>query len=151
MGDEVREHEPEEARAVVLAFVDAMAREDFEGACTCFSNASRAFVLTLAGATGLKTESCGAAWAHLVKRDTDVDARTLTAMWAQARGFTVEVRLTADRATAEFNPPRNHDSPDVLTARRVSDTLRLTNGLPMVREDGKWKLGLRGVDDRPFG
>jgi hypothetical protein len=152
MEDPPRGHDPEEISRVVRAFVDAMAREDFESACGYVSNGGRAFLLTAASATGLKTESCGKAWAHLMERDTDVDGPTHTAMWEQVRSFAVEVKLTGvDRAVVELDPSRSLDSSELSTTRRLFDEFRLTKGLPMVREAGEWKLGMRGVDDRPNG
>lgn len=148
MRAQVREEKAAEIRRAVRGFLDAMAREDFEHACSYFSNASRAFLLTVASATGLKTESCGAAWAHLVRLDTDIDSRRLPAMWEQVRGCAVEVKVTgADRAAVEIDPSRSRDSSELPITRRLFDELGLNKGLPLVKEDGEWKLGLRGVDD----
>jgi hypothetical protein len=133
---------------VVGAFADAMAQEDFEGACDYFSRAARAWMVALACATGLETDSCATALSHLLKQANSVDARTLASMWERMGGLAFEVELQgADRATVTIDTSPSLGSAELIA--RLVDDLRLTMGIPLVREDGNWKLGLRYVDDEP--
>lgn len=131
----------EAALRVARAYVQAVSDEDFELAGTYLSRGGRAIVLATALAQGIGTESCGAALAHLTKQQTSVDQGARDAARQAVGGLVWEIRRTgADRASAVIDPS------SIPEGLRGAPALA---ALPLVLEDGEWKVGVTGVDDWP--
>lgn len=139
---DVKDAEDEEAaRRVARAYVQAASDEDFELAGTYLSRGGRAIVLATALGQGLRTDSCGAALAQLMKQQASVNQSARDAAREGVGGLVWEIRRTgADRATAVIDPS------SIPNGLRRAPALE---ALPLVREDGEWKVGVTGVDDRP--
>ena len=126
------------AKDAVRAYVEASANANFEAVCGSLSRAGRAIVLATATAEGLKTDSCAAALSHLMRQQASSAAPARDFMLRQLRNlaYTVEL-LDADRAIVVIDPPPLEDHADQRSAR-----------LPLVKEDGNWKIGVSGLEDQ---
>ncbi|MGH3495386.1 MAG: hypothetical protein ACRDQ1_19435, partial [Sciscionella sp.] len=108
-------------------------------ACSYLSRAGRAIVLATASAEGLRTDSCGAALAHVAKKLMNLDAPGGAGIRQAVGDLVWQITPNgADRATSVIDPssaPEDLPGTDGVT------------GLPLAREDGSWKIGIIGVEE----
>jgi hypothetical protein len=114
----------------VRAYLAAAVLRDYGGLCACFSRGAAAICLAASGAEGGPTDDCAAALEHLAGRGMQPipigDDGDLSDLDIQV------VTVDADVALVKLTAP---NQPEPLT-------------MPWVREDGSWKVGVSGLDDR---
>jgi hypothetical protein len=112
--------------AVVRSYVDAAARRDDAAVCSYLSDFARSIVLATAADSGLTTDSCEVALAHVRP------LRSLGAAQASVADFQIEVlSIEDDRATVE-----------------VRTMAAEASALALVRERGAWKIAVATTDPR---
>jgi hypothetical protein len=112
----------EDAHRAVRAYVEAIGRRDFETACSYLCHAGRVLARAQAKADGLDTDDCAAALAYLAQRHSG-DLPPPEAAVAAFNASLGEVDLV---------------DPDHAIVRRNDSG----EELPLVREDGAWKIGV---------
>jgi hypothetical protein len=112
----------DDATRAFRAYVEAIVRDDFEVACTYLCKAGRALALVQAKFDGLDTDDCAAALAYVMQRHTGDQPRPADALTALIESVTRVEMIDADHAIVRLDV-------DV-------------DELPLVREDGGWKIGV---------
>jgi hypothetical protein len=120
----VQSDDEDAVRETVRAYAEAVEREEYDVACGLLCRMGQAIVIATAAATGFQGRSCELAMSHLI-RDQPRPASP------RAADFVCDViSIEGDHARV------------VLTTAEP----QLRTELPLVREDGSWKIG---VSDSP--
>jgi len=145
----------DDATRALRAYVEAIVRDDFEIACSYLCKAGRALALVQAKFDGLDTDDCAAALAYVLQRHTGDQPRPADAMTSLIESVTRVEMIDADHAIVRLVPGwfARWDNAHAEEATRA--TTRVPNGdgdgdeLPLVREDGGWKIGVVGSGGGP--
>jgi hypothetical protein len=138
----------DDATRALRAYVEAIVRDDFEIACSYLCKAGRALALVQAKFDGLDTDDCAAALAYVMQRHTGDQPRPADAVTSLIESVTRVEMIDADHAIVRLGPGwfARWDNAHADEATRA--TTRVPNGdgdeLPLVREDGGWKIGVVG-------
>lgn len=134
------------ATLAVRAYVEAIVRDDFEVACSYLCKAGRALALVPAKFDCLDTDDCAAALAYVMQRHTGVQPRPADALTSLIESVTRVEMIDADHAIVRLVPGWFARWDNAHDDEATRATTRVPNGdgdeLPLVREDGGWKIGV---------
>jgi hypothetical protein len=117
----------DDAMRAFRAYVEAIVRHDFEIACSYLCKPGRALVLAQAKSDGLDTDDCAAALAYITQRHNGDQPRPADAITAVIASVTGVEMIDANHAIVRFDGDGDGDGDE----------------LPLLREDGGWKIGVR--------
>jgi hypothetical protein len=138
----------DDATRALQAYVEAIVRDDFEIACSYLCKAGRALALVQAKVDGLDTDDCAAALAYVMQRHTGDQPRPADAVTALIESVTRVEMIDADHAIVRLVPgwfahwDTAHADEATRATTRVPDGDGDGDELPLVREDGGWKIGV---------